>query len=111
MTLAKHPNMRTEVKRFILQNYLFSTDESLLSDTDSLMQKGIVDSTGVLELVMFLEEQYRIKVLDDELVPTNLDSVASIVAFVEGKQSAAGAAAAESPTAADASQSQARRTA
>lgn len=109
MNLAKHSNLQTEVKRFILQNYLFSTDESLLSDTDSLMQKGIIDSTGVLELVMFLEEQYRIKVLDDELVPTNLDSVASIVAFVEGKQRAADGA--ESPAPADTSEAQARRTA
>lgn len=109
MTLAKNSNLQTEIKRFILQNYLFSTDESQLSDTDSLMQKGIVDSTGVLELVMFLEEQYGIKVLDDELVPTNLDSVVSIVAFVEGKQRAAGAP--ESPTTADTSEPQARRTA
>jgi len=109
MTLAKHSNLQTEVKRFILQNYLFSTDESLLSDTDSLMQKGIVDSTGVLELVMFLEERYGIKVLDDELVPANLDSVASIVAFVEGKQRSADGA--QSPTAADTSQTQTRRTA
>jgi acyl carrier protein len=109
MTLAKHSNLQTQIKRFILQNYLFSTDESLLSDTDSLMQKGIIDSTGVLELVMFLEEQYRIKVLDDELVPTNLDSVASIVAFVESKQRAADGA--ESPATADTSEPQVRRTA
>jgi len=109
MTLAKHSNLQTEIKRFILQNYLFSTDESQLSDTDSLMQKGIVDSTGVLELVMFLEEQYGIKVLDDELVPTNLDSVMSIVAFVESKQRSADAP--ESATTADTSEPKARRTA
>ena len=107
MTLPEHSNLQTQVKRFILQNYLFSTDESLLSDTDSLMQKGIIDSTGVLELVMFLEEQCGIKVLDDELVPTNLDSVASIVAFVAGKQRATGVA--EPSTTSDTSEPQARR--
>jgi len=78
--------LRAEIKRFILQNYLFSTDEAALSDTDSLMQKGIVDSTGVLELVMYLEEQHGIKIQDEELVPANLDSVANIVAFVERKR-------------------------
>jgi acyl carrier protein len=82
MTVA----LRAEIKRFILQNYLFSTDETALSDTDSLMQKGIVDSTGVLELVMYLEEQHGIKIQDEDLVPANLDSVANIVAFVERKQ-------------------------
>jgi len=80
--------LHTKIKHFILQNYLFSNDDSLLGDGDSLMQKGIVDSTGVLELVMHLEEQYGIKIMDEEMIPTNLDSVASIVAFVERKQAA-----------------------
>lgn len=80
--------LRTRIKGFILQNYLFSTDDSSLSDTDSLLEKGIVDSTGILELVAFLEEQYGIQVLDEEMLPANLDSVASIVAFVERKQAA-----------------------
>ncbi|MND09907.1 acyl carrier protein [compost metagenome] len=50
------------------------------------MQKGIIDSTGILELIMHLEERYSIKILDDEMVPENLDSVENIVSFVERKK-------------------------
>ena len=79
-------DLRREIKTFILQNFLFSNDESSLQDTDSLMQKGIVDSTGILELIMHLEEQYSIKVSDDEMLPANLDSVNSIAGFVTRKR-------------------------
>lgn len=78
-------NYKKEIKDFILQNFMFTSDESLLGDTDSLMQKGIVDSTGVLELVTHIEEQYGFKVQDSEMLPANLDSVAAIAAFVGRK--------------------------
>lgn len=77
---------RNEVKSFILKNYLFTEDESQLADGDSLMQKGVVDSTGILELIMHLEDMYGVKVLDEEMVPQNLDSVTAISAFVERKR-------------------------
>lgn len=79
-------SIQNEVKAFILKNYLFTDDQSALADGDSLMQKGVVDSTGILELIMHVEETYGIKVLDEEMVPENLDSVASIAAFVERKR-------------------------
>lgn len=79
-------SIRNEVKQFILTNYLFTNDESKLNDTDSLMQNGVVDSTGILELIMHLEETYALKVDDDEMKPENLDSVANIVSFVERKR-------------------------
>jgi len=79
-------SIRTQIKNFILQNYLFTNDDSALADGDSLMQKGIVDSTGILELIMHVEETYGIKVLDEEMIPDNLDSVANIVAFVMRKR-------------------------
>lgn len=79
-------SIQNEVKAFILKNYLFTEDQSALADGDSLMQKGVVDSTGILELIMHVEETYGIKVLDEEMVPENLDSVASIAAFVERKR-------------------------
>jgi len=76
---------KSEIKQFILGNYLFTNDESALADDDSLLQKGIVDSTGMLELIMHLEEKYGIKVAEDEMVPGNLDSVVKITAFLERK--------------------------
>jgi acyl carrier protein len=78
--------LRAELRHFILANYLLSGDESLLGDGESLTGRGILDSTGALELVMHLEERYGIKVQDDELHPDNLDSVEKIAAFVERKR-------------------------
>lgn len=79
-------SLNNEIKLFILQNYLFTDDQSVLADSDSLMQKGIIDSTGILELVNHLEDTYGFKVADEEMVPENLDTIASIVAFVERKR-------------------------
>jgi len=78
--------MQQQIRQFILTNFLFSNDESQLSDDESLLDRGIMDSTGVLELVAFIEQQFGIKIADDELVPENLDSVRNVVAFVAGKQ-------------------------
>jgi acyl carrier protein len=57
-----------------------------LSDSDSLLDKGIIDSTGVLELVGFLEENYKFSVEDEELVPENLDSLDNLVKYIEKKK-------------------------
>ncbi len=70
------------IREFILKNYLFTTDGSALRDDVSLMQTGVIDSTGVLELIFFLEEKFGIKVADEEMVPENLDSVTAISGFV-----------------------------
>jgi len=78
--------MQKQIRRFILTSFLFTDDESQLKDDDSLLDRGIMDSTGVLELVAFLEEAFGVKVGDDELVPENLDSVTQIAGFVERKQ-------------------------
>ena len=76
------------VRNYILENYLFTDDESALANDDSLLKKGIVDSTGILEIILFLQEQFDIKVEDTEMVPDNLDSVNNIVRFVDRKQAA-----------------------
>ena len=78
--------VKESVRQYILKNYLFSTDEAALKDDVSLMQAGVIDSTGVLELIMFLEEQFGVKVADEEMTPENLDSVDRIVAFVGRKR-------------------------
>lgn len=77
--------MHNTIRKFILNSFLFSDDDTLLNDQDSLLDRGILDSTGVLELVAFLDKEFGVKVSDDELVPENLDSVANIMAFVERK--------------------------
>ena len=76
------------VKKFILANYLFTDDESVLGDSESLVKSGVIDSTGVLELIMHLEQSCGIKVAEEEMVPDNFDSVDRIVAFVERKRGA-----------------------
>lgn len=74
-----------EVREFILQTILIGVMEEPLVDDDSFLQKGILDSTGVLELVGFLERQYGIACADHEITPENLDTLNAIARFVQGK--------------------------
>jgi len=73
------------MRQFIIENFLFDEDESLQKDT-SFLENGIIDSTGILELVVFLEETYEITVEDEELIPENLDSIGNIVQYLAKKQ-------------------------
>ena len=82
----------SRVRTFIEENFLFRESLSELSDTDSLLETGVMDSTGILELVAFLESEFPIVMSDAEIVPDNLDSVASITGYVERKLGAAIAA-------------------
>jgi acyl carrier protein len=72
------------VKKFIIDNFLFGDEEQLKSDTD-FFDKGIIDSTGVLELVSFIEETFEISVNDEELIPENLSSLRNIEVFLQKK--------------------------
>jgi len=72
------------VRTFIIENFLFGRGDGL-DDGKSFLDSGIIDSTGILELVAFLEKTYGIRVEDDELVPENLDSVKNISAFLQTK--------------------------
>jgi len=74
-----------EIRQFIIDNFLFGDLETELANDDSLLSRGIIDSTGVLELMTFLEDKYAIKILDDELVSQNLDSVNGLVQFINRK--------------------------
>ncbi len=76
---------REQVRGFILENFLFSND-CKLEDSASLVRNGLIDSTGVLELIAYLEQTFGITVADEEMVPDNLDSVDSILAFVARKK-------------------------
>jgi len=82
-------DLRERIQKFILENYLFSTDRSALGFDDSLLGRGIVDSTGMLEIIMFIEEQLGVTVKDEEMIPDNLDSVNRIAAFVESRRKVA----------------------
>lgn len=74
------------VKEFIIENFLFGEEEQLNLDTD-FFDKGIIDSTGVIELVSFLEETFNISVEDEELIPENLSSLQKIDVFLSKKLS------------------------
>ena len=75
------------VRRFIGENFLFQEDGHGISDDQSLLDAAIMDSTGVLELVSFLEATFRIEVHDDEMLPENLDSIRAIASYVARKLS------------------------
>ena len=79
-------NVKARVRDYILENLMFSDDPSELVDDVSLLDGGIIDSTGVLEVVLFLEESFGLQVKASEMLPQNFDSVANIVAFVERQQ-------------------------
>ena len=82
-------SLHDSIRRFILENYLFTDDPTQLGLDDSLLGRGIVDSTGMLEIILFIEEQLGVKVADSEMVPENLDSVNRIAAYVATKKKAA----------------------
>jgi acyl carrier protein len=81
----------TDLRQFVEENFLFG-QKATFSDDDSFLEQGIIDSTGVLELVAFLEEKYHVHVADDELLPENLDSIDNLVRFLQRKEAAAGVA-------------------
>ncbi len=74
--------IKTQVRSLIEDNFLFREDRTSLSDTESLIDAGLIDSTGILELVAFLEESFDIEIADADLVPANFDSIDRIVAYV-----------------------------
>jgi len=80
-------NQRIEVqiRHYVLENFLFSDDESQLHNEASFLEEGIVDSTGVLELVLFVEETFDVTVEDDEIVPESFDSVSRLATYIRRK--------------------------
>ena len=76
--------MKEQIKQFFEDNFMAEFDDSFTEES-SLLENGVIDSTGVLELVLFLEETFKIKVEDDELIPENLDSLNNIENFIKTK--------------------------
>ncbi len=77
--------VREEIRSYVLDNYLFTDDQSKLEDDNSFLETGILDSNGVMEIIFFLEDEYGVAISQEEMIPENLDSVSRIVKFVEAK--------------------------
>jgi len=75
-----------DINKFITYNFHF-VDDNTIGNEASLLENGIIDSTGVLELISFLEETYEIAIEDDEMIPENLDSINNINNFLKKKLS------------------------
>lgn len=78
-------DIKSKLREFIKNNFLLGNDISL-KDEDSFMGKGIVDSTGILEVVSFVEENFGFKIPDEDLMPENLDSINNLVTYITKKQ-------------------------
>ena len=74
----------SQLREFIATNYYIPAN-TRLEDIESFLGDGVIDSTGVLELVTFVESRFGVKVADDELIPANFDSLAAVASFVERK--------------------------
>ena len=78
--------IKTTVRRFVAENFMLGGGAAELRDSDSFMDRHVIDSTGFLELVTFLEDTYSFTVEDDEMIPDNLDSLDNIDAYVRRKR-------------------------
>ncbi|HEV7914924.1 MAG TPA: acyl carrier protein [Albitalea sp.] len=87
--MKNEQQLRSEIRQFVLNELLMGDASSMLKDEESFLETGTIDSTGVLEVVMFLEQSFEMKVHDRELMPENLDSVNRLVQFVIRKKHAA----------------------
>ena len=76
-----------KIRKFIFANFILENDPALLANDDSFLEKGIIDSTGMMELTAFIGSDFSINVEDDELIPDNLDSVHKVAAFIHRKKS------------------------
>ena len=73
------------IKQYILKNFLFSNDDNAIGDQDSLVRGGILDSTGIYELIMFIEEESKFTIPPEEMTPDNFDTLELIDAFIDRK--------------------------
>lgn len=80
--------IKEKIITFVVDNFTFG-DESMVSYSESFLETGIIDSTGILELVEFLEKEFAITIDDEELIPENLESIEKIALFLQQKRKAA----------------------
>lgn len=77
---------RQRIKHYILKNFLFSNDDNAVGDQDSLVRGGILDSTGIYELIMFIEEEFKFTIAPEEMTPDNFDTLELIDGFIDRKR-------------------------
>ena len=77
---------KEKIKEFIVNNFLMGEDSSSIQDDTSFLEQGIIDSTGILELVEFVQDTFSIKIEDEELIPDNLDSLNNLEKFINSKK-------------------------
>jgi len=81
---------KDKLKQFIVSRFMLGQSPNSLDDSISLVNAGIIDSTGIMELVGFLEEEFQVRMDDTELVPENLDSINNIMTYLQNKGMAGG---------------------
>jgi acyl carrier protein len=83
--MSEPSDVRDKLRGFVAKNF-YLADPASFADTTSFLDRGIIDSTGVLELVTFVEREWGLQVADEEMVPQNFDSIAALCAFVTKKR-------------------------
>ena len=83
--------IRARLRAFVEENFLYMRPDFKLRDEDRLLERGVIDSMGVVEVIMFLEEEFGVKTADDEISEANLGTLAAIAAFVSSKRNGANA--------------------
>ena len=79
-------DIKNKVTSYIEKNFLFSLSDKSLHDNDSFLEKGVIDSTGILEIVSYIEEEFDIEVKDEELIPDNFDSINNLTQYITKKR-------------------------
>ena len=87
--MANENETKQQIREFVIENFLMGDAAAMLKDGESFLETGTIDSTGVLEVVTFLESHFNIKVEDKDLVPENLDSVDNLAKYVQRRKHAA----------------------
>jgi acyl carrier protein len=82
---GSHMSVSEDIRNFVVENFLFG-EEGRLKEDSSFLKEGIVDSTGIMQLVSFIQEQFAVVVEDEELTPENLDSIRRVANFIEEKK-------------------------
>ncbi len=85
MATVDQSTIKRKIKDFVTETFLIGEDKNKLTDSDSFMQKEVIDSTGVLELATFVESEFGIAIEDNEMVPDNLDSIDNLARFISRK--------------------------
>ena len=85
MATVDEKGIREKVRNFITETFLIGDEKTKLKDSDSFMHKGVIDSTGVLELASFVESEYNFSIDDNEMIPDNLDSIENLAKFIVRK--------------------------